>query len=108
MLELYQNIVNSLLTQPEFRSLRANEHELFKEHFATTAFTCRLTSCPHATVGFETERLLSEHKMSHVQCFECKYPGCQYPVLGSAQALKKHERKYHENLFLARQSERLR
>ncbi|RSL55377.1 hypothetical protein CEP54_009422 [Fusarium duplospermum] len=75
--------------------LSGEEMELFRAHFGTAALTCRLGSCPRATLGFETERLRSEHEMSHVRYFPCTFPGCQYPSLQSAQALRNHTSKYH-------------
>lgn len=95
MLASYQNAVKSLLDYEQHLGLSGEELELFRAHFRTAAFTCRLESCPRATLGFETERLRFDHETSHVRCFPCKFPGCQYPPLASANALKNHTNKYH-------------
>lgn len=95
MLASYQRVVSSLLRQNHCPGLSADELELFKIHFGSAAFTCRLSSCPRTTLGFETERLRSEHEMSHIRCFRCTFPGCQYPPFVSARALKNHTSKYH-------------
>lgn len=95
MLASYQEVVRSLLDQTHYPGLSVDELELFKIHFGTAAFTCRLSSCPRTTLGFETEKLRSEHEMSHVRCFRCTFPGCQYPPFASARALRNHTSKHH-------------
>ncbi|EEU35842.1 uncharacterized protein NECHADRAFT_20921, partial [Fusarium vanettenii 77-13-4] len=75
--------------------LSGDEMELFRVHFGTAALTCRLGSCPRATLGFEAEKLRSEHEMFHVRYFPCTFPGCQYPPLASAKALRNHMSKHH-------------
>ncbi|KAH8688529.1 hypothetical protein BGZ61DRAFT_494602 [Ilyonectria robusta] len=95
MLASYQEVVRSLLYQTHYPGLSVDELELFKIHFGTAAFTCRLSSCPRTTLGFETEMLRSEHEMSHVRCFRCTFTGCQYPPFASARALRNHTSKYH-------------
>ncbi|KAM6534445.1 hypothetical protein FALCPG4_004082 [Fusarium falciforme] len=95
LLESYQDVVKSLLDHDHYPGLSGDEMELFRAHFGTAALTCRLGSCPRATLGFETERLRSEHEMSHVRYFPCTFPGCQYPPLASAKALENHTSKYH-------------
>ncbi|UPK96932.1 hypothetical protein LCI18_007867 [Fusarium solani-melongenae] len=95
LLASYQGAVMSLVDHDHFPGLTRDELELFRAHFGTAALTCRLGSCPRATVGFETKRLRSDHEMSHVRCFPCTFSDCQYPPFGSAKALKKHTSKYH-------------
>ena len=95
MLTLYQEAVRSLLSQSDYPGVSAEELELFKNQFRTSAFTCRLNSCPRATLGFESEKLRLEHEMAHVRRFRCTFPGCKYPPFVSAQSLTNHSNKYH-------------
>jgi hypothetical protein len=95
MLTLYQETVRSLLDQSDHPGVSAEELELFKSQFRTSAFTCRLKSCPRATLGFESEKLCFEHEMTHLRTFRCTFPNCKYPPLVSTQALKNHVNKYH-------------
>lgn len=95
MLISYQDVVRALLSKHTYPGVSAEELELFKTHFRTSAFTCRLNSCFRATLGFESAKKCLEHEMSHVQCLRCTFPGCQYPPFGSAQALRSHANKYH-------------
>jgi hypothetical protein len=94
MLTSYQAAVRSLLNQGDFPGVSAEELELFKSQFRTSVFTCRLNSCPRATLGFESEKLRLEHEMAHVR-FRCTFPGCKYPLFVSAQSLRNHLNKYH-------------
>ena len=95
MLTLYQEAVRSLLSQSDYPGVSAEELELFKNQFRTSAFTCRLNSCPRATLGFESEKLRLEHEMAHARRFRCTFPGCKYPPFVSAQSLTNHLNKYH-------------
>ncbi|KAF4987182.1 hypothetical protein FDECE_15563 [Fusarium decemcellulare] len=95
MLNSYQEVVRSLLSQTQYPGISTEELELFKVHFGTAAFTCRLNSCPRATLGFETKELRSGHEMSHLRRFRCNFSGCQYPPFVSARALRNHTSKYH-------------
>jgi hypothetical protein len=74
------------------------ELELFKREFRTSAYTCRLPSCPRATAGFDTNELRLEHEVTHTQRLRCLYPGCQCPPFGSTRALKNHETTCHETV----------
>ncbi|PTB44819.1 hypothetical protein M441DRAFT_299452 [Trichoderma asperellum CBS 433.97] len=95
MLAIYQETVKSILDQSDHPGISAQELELFKSQFGTSAFTCRLKSCPRATLGFETEKFRLEHEMTHVRKFRCTFPDCHFPPFVSAQALKNHVNKYH-------------
>lgn len=95
MLTTYQETVRSLLNESYHPGVSAEELEMFKSHFRTSAFTCRLKSCPRATLGFETHKCQFEHEMTHLRKFRCTVPGCQFPHPVSAQALKNHNKKYH-------------
>lgn len=72
------------------------ELELFKREFSTSAYTCRLTSCPRATAGFDTNGLRLQHEATHSQRLQCLYPSCRYPPFMSTRALKNHENKCHK------------
>jgi hypothetical protein len=95
MLASYQEVVKSLLDQNYHPELSTDEFELFKVHFGATAYTCQLTSCSRATIGFETEELLKEHEKRHIRWFQCNIPKCHFPSFVSAGALKSHTRKHH-------------
>lgn len=95
MLKLYQETVRWLLNQSDFPGVSAEELELFKSQFRASAFTCPLKSCPRATLGFETEKSLFEHKTAHLRRFRCTVPDCKFPPFASTQALKSHANKYH-------------
>lgn len=95
MLVSYQDIVRALLGKQTYPGVSAEELELFKTHFRTSAYTCRLNSCFRATLGFESAKKCLEHEKSHVQCLRCTFPGCQYPPFISPQALRSHTNKYH-------------
>lgn len=59
MLISYQDVVRPLLSKQTYPGVSAEELELFKTHFRTSAFTCRLNSCFRATLGFESEKKVS-------------------------------------------------
>src|SRR5579871_2453641 len=95
MLTSYQETIMSLLNQSDYPGVSAEELELFKSQFRTSIFTCRLNSCPRATLGFESEKLRLDHEMAHVRLFRCTFPDCKYPPFVSTQSLKSHLNKYH-------------
>ncbi|KAF8856921.1 hypothetical protein BDZ45DRAFT_624593 [Acephala macrosclerotiorum] len=95
MLLSYQEILRFLLRQDDYPGVTAEELEFFKSQFRTFAYTCRLSSCPRTTVGFESEELLREHEVSHARRIACTFPDCKYPPFVSVQALKNHVNKYH-------------
>ncbi|KAH8890574.1 hypothetical protein GQ53DRAFT_794643 [Thozetella sp. PMI_491] len=96
LLESYQRAVRALLDEHAFPGATAEELEAFKTQFRHSAFTCRLGSCPRATVGFDSNTLRAEHERSHIRQLRCTFPGCHYPLpFGSDQALKAHANKYH-------------
>ncbi|KAH8803560.1 hypothetical protein F5884DRAFT_904077 [Xylogone sp. PMI_703] len=97
MLISYQGIIRSLLSRSYYPEISSEELEQFKAQFRTSAFTCRLNSCPRATLGFESESLCLEHEMAHLRQFPCTFPGCKYPPLVSAQSLKNHLNKHHNS-----------
>ncbi|KAE8552363.1 hypothetical protein EYB25_006257 [Talaromyces marneffei] len=91
----YQKTIGSLLSLSDFPGIPKEDLELFQREYSTTIFTCRLSSCPRATMGFEDETLRLEHEATHTLRLKCSFPGCQYPPFVSARALKSHESKYH-------------
>ncbi|KAL7786982.1 hypothetical protein V8C37DRAFT_286169 [Trichoderma ceciliae] len=95
MLTQYQETIRSILGHNDHLGVSAEELELFKSQFRVSAFTCRLKSCPRATMGFESEKLRLEHEMTHMRRFRCTVPDCKFPPFASAQALKSHANKYH-------------
>ncbi|KAL7955605.1 hypothetical protein V8C34DRAFT_327026 [Trichoderma compactum] len=97
MLTVYQDTVRSLLDQHDYPGVTAEELELFKSQFRTSAFTCRLKSCPRAALGFESEKLCLRHEMTHIRRFRCTVAECKFPLFVSPQALKIHTAKYHSH-----------
>jgi hypothetical protein len=95
ILTVYQETVRYILDQSDHPGISAQELELFKSQFRASAYTCRLKSCPRATLGFESETLCVEHELTHVQKFRCVSPDCHFPPFVSAQALKSHVNRYH-------------
>jgi len=97
MLSSYQEIVRFLLCQNDYPGVTAEELDFFKSQFRTSAFTCRLSSCPRTTVGFESEELLREHEVAHTRRIACTFLNCKYPTFASVQSLKNHIKKYHNS-----------
>ncbi|KAL7916576.1 chromatin remodelling complex Rsc7/Swp82 subunit domain-containing protein [Trichoderma velutinum] len=97
MLTAYQDTVRSLLDQHDYPGVTAEELELFKNQFRASAFTCRLKSCPRATLGFESEKFRHQHEMTHIRRLRCTVADCKFPPFLSSQALKIHTNKYHGN-----------
>lgn len=95
LIKSYQTTIRMLLQRQDYPGVTAEDFDTFKRNFQESAFTCRLASCPRATTGFESERLLLDHEMTHARFFQCQFAGCQYPPFGSARALKTHENKHH-------------
>ncbi|KAI1415221.1 hypothetical protein F5Y13DRAFT_156975 [Hypoxylon sp. FL1857] len=95
MLASYEESVKFLLAQNDYPGVSAEELETFKCQFRASAYTCRLTSCPRATLGFQSEALRLDHEMTHLPRVRCSFPGCQNPPFTSAQALKNHVKKHH-------------
>ncbi|KAI1208367.1 uncharacterized protein F4807DRAFT_468623 [Annulohypoxylon truncatum] len=95
MLAAYEESVKFLLSQNDYPGVSTEELESFKSQFRGSAFTCRLSSCPRATLGFESEVLRVDHEMTHLPRLQCDFPGCQNPPFVSVQALRNHVKKYH-------------
>ncbi|KAK4164614.1 hypothetical protein QBC43DRAFT_352703 [Cladorrhinum sp. PSN259] len=94
LLLLYQTVVKRLLGMRTVPGIGLEDFERFKIEFRTTAFGCRLLSCPRASLGFDSEAQLAEHEASHLRIV-CDVPGCQYPTFSSIRALKTHKRQRH-------------
>jgi len=95
ILNSYQKAVEIILDQDSCAGASTEELELFKTHFRTSAYTCRLRSCPRATLGFDTEKLRHEHEIGHAGGFRCSFSGCHYPPFRAAQNLASHTQRYH-------------
>lgn len=90
----YQTTVRKLLTFSTYPGTSFHELERFKQNFRISAFTCRIWSCRHAALGFDSLEDLSIHEEEHKKQI-CRFPGCPYPVFSSAKALKDHVVKVH-------------
>jgi hypothetical protein len=95
LLSSYQQTVRFLLEQDHYPGVSADDLELFKSQFRSSAFTCRLNFCPRATTGFTSEELCRQHEIAHTRLAMCTVPECKYPPFVSTQALMNHIRKYH-------------
>ncbi|KAJ4127046.1 hypothetical protein NW768_008667 [Fusarium equiseti] len=95
LLTSYQEVVKALIGQTFHAGISASELEYFRAHLGTSAFTCHLTACSRATIGFTTEKMLREHERSHINWLRCTAPGCQYPPRFSPRTLKVHMNKHH-------------
>ncbi|GAM33896.1 hypothetical protein TCE0_013f01126 [Talaromyces pinophilus] len=93
----YQKTIRSILSLSDLPGISKEDLERFQREYRTTIFTCRLSSCPRATTGFENEILRLEHEATHTPSIKCTFPGCQYPPFVSTRALKSHEFKCHPN-----------
>ncbi|KAG8158067.1 hypothetical protein KVR01_011828 [Diaporthe batatas] len=98
LLSQYQRLLLHVINEPDIPGVSPRDVETFRNEFCTSAHSCRLGSCPRATVGFETERLRIEHEKSHVRRYPCTHLGCQYPPFLTPGSLKKHIRKEHETV----------
>ncbi|EHK26299.1 uncharacterized protein TRIVIDRAFT_123103, partial [Trichoderma virens Gv29-8] len=94
LLTKYQTMIRKILNYSTYPEVTFQELEQFKQNFRTSAFTCRLQSCPHAALGFSNHDCLVRHEMDHLK-HVCRVQGCHYPVFNSAGMLKKHEAMYH-------------
>lgn len=91
LLARYQQLLSDI-HETHIAGYSLQELEKFRNEFATSMHTCRLRSCPRATVGFESQKLHEEHEMSHVRkrLYKCTNPACQYPPFPTPQALETH------------------
>ncbi|KAI8630510.1 hypothetical protein F5Y19DRAFT_48326 [Xylariaceae sp. FL1651] len=105
LLSSYQTTIVFLLNQEEYPEVSAQELEEFKLHFRTSAYTCRVSSCPHATLGFESKNACLEHEAAHLRRWTCTVASCRYPPFISTKSLQAHMRTHHNNQ--PRQSERI-
>jgi hypothetical protein len=95
MLHVYQTIVRDLLKQDQYPGISADDLDLFKSQFQNSAFTCRLSFCPRATVGFSSEELRRQHEIAHTQLSICTVPDCKYPPFPTTRGLQNHINKHH-------------
>lgn len=96
LLKNYQRTIQQLLSLRSCPGASLQELARFKQDFRTCAFTCRLLSCPHATVGFEDQHLRLAHERLHRKII-CHFQGCQYPPFSSIGALKQHQNTCHND-----------
>ncbi|KAL7801430.1 hypothetical protein V8C43DRAFT_312589 [Trichoderma afarasin] len=102
----YQTMIQELLNYSTYPGISFQQLEQFKQNFRTSAFTCRLWSCPYAALGFNDMDNLARHEADHSKHI-CRVQGCQYPVFTSARLLKNHVAEHHtspQSLLLSRES----
>lgn len=85
------------MNEPDVVGISVQELDAFRGKFRLSMHTCRLRSCPRATVGFESSDLRMEHELSHVRrsLYSCTDATCQYPPFFTAQALRAHAKQRH-------------
>lgn len=98
LLPRYQKLLTDIVHDLDGLGVSRQELENFQNEVRTSAHTCRLRSCPRATIGFESKKLCTEHEISHVRrsLHPCTYSGCQYPPFFTSQALKAHASREHD------------
>ncbi|EXM13004.1 hypothetical protein V3481_017379 [Fusarium oxysporum f. sp. vasinfectum] len=92
----YQRTIQQLLLLRACASVSLHDLERFRQEFRTSAFTCRLPSCPRSTDGFEDHSLRLAHESSHRRIL-CDVQGCLYPPFPDTEALRRHQRKCHKS-----------
>ena len=92
----YQRTVVKLLSLRSCTGVSFQELERFKREFRTSAFTCRLWSCPYAGSGFDNNKDRLVHEVSHWGIV-CPVPGCLYPPFTSKKSLDGHRAECHGN-----------
>ncbi|KAL6830834.1 hypothetical protein J3E69DRAFT_203459 [Trichoderma sp. SZMC 28015] len=90
----YQTTIQKLLGYSTYRGISFQQLEQFKQNFRTSAFTCKIWSCPYAALGFDNIDSLIRHEVDHSKHI-CRVQGCQYPVFTSARLLKNHVAEHH-------------
>ncbi|KAI8722914.1 NACHT domain-containing protein [Fusarium sp. LHS14.1] len=96
LLNNYQRTVQKLLSLKACTGGSLQELESFRQNFRTSAFTCRLLSCPHSSHRFEDHHLRLAHEAIHRKIV-CHVEGCQYPPFSSIRALKRHQGICHND-----------
>ncbi|KAH7303097.1 hypothetical protein B0I35DRAFT_384399 [Stachybotrys elegans] len=97
LLNNYQRTVQQLLSLQACKGASLQELERFRQEFRTSAFTCRLPSCPHFSHGFKDHYLRLSHEAIHSKIV-CRIQGCQYPPFCSTGALKRHQKTCHNDI----------
>ncbi|PVH94735.1 hypothetical protein DM02DRAFT_181103 [Periconia macrospinosa] len=95
LLDAYQKAIEALLDQDSCPGASVEELRFFKSQCRTSAYTCRLRSCPRATIGFDSAQSLHIHETGHVGGYRCSVTGCQYPPFRSLVALRSHTENHH-------------
>lgn len=95
MLTSYQAAVEKILSLESLPGASSEELETFKSQLRSSAYTCRLRSCPRATLGFDNAGLRDKHELNHTSGYRCPVTECQFPPCKSAQALRTHTKKHH-------------
>ncbi|KAL7942168.1 hypothetical protein V8C42DRAFT_332740 [Trichoderma barbatum] len=93
----YQMMIQKILNYSTYPDFTSQELEQFKQSFRTSAFTCRLWSCPHALLGFSSIGCLTHHEKDHSE-HVCRFPGCQSPAFPSEGILKDHVAECHSHI----------
>ena len=107
VLSSYQETVRFLLKQDHYPGISAEDLASFKRQFQSSAFTCRLSFCPRATIGFASDDLRQQHEIGHTKLSLCTIPTCKYPPFISLQALNNHIEKHHSHKLVRRSIRRV-
>ena len=95
MLSSYQETIRFLLKQNDYPEVSAVSFDTFKQHFQSSAFTCRLKFCPRATTDFKSEKLRRQHEIGHTTMCICSKPECESHLFVSRETLEEHRKKAH-------------
>lgn len=96
LLASYQATLGTLLDLPDFPGISAADFQHFKNEFHNARYTCRLSTCPRATLGFDSAILRREHEQVHLRrFFNCTATDCHWPPFDSTAALRRHTKRYH-------------
>ncbi|KAI1173581.1 hypothetical protein F4777DRAFT_557344 [Nemania sp. FL0916] len=98
----YQIVLRECLSIHEYPGISAEDLAQFQRDYRSTAFTCRLSSCPRASDGFDTDAQRIDHEKSHTPPQKCPVSSCQYPPFQTEQALKAHTQRCHSTRGNAR------
>lgn len=93
----FNDFVLRLLAEEDIPGVNKDKLAAFKRSYASSAFRCRYSSCPNATVGFASDQLRAQHEALHLRRQFCKTPSCSWSRIGfqNRKGLEAHMRSVH-------------
>jgi len=102
ILQQYHGIAEFLLETPDDAIAGINPTIVseFKKTYGESAFLCRYSPCPRATLGFSNNREREKHESSHTRKFKCADSSCEFYESGfsTKATLQKHNEIYHRKI----------